>query len=460
MHYVFELIRYFTIDTIKKINKHSLMNYNFIGLLLILGLVFVASCKKDDGLQISTSTQILSFKLITPAEREGIIDYASKKVNFTSFKPYTNISKVVVEITISSGATVSPASGDTIDFSNGPIPFTVTNGGLTSTYMVSVIVDPPSRVAFVGEYTLASQITELDAKTAYSYLKSQYGTNLIYLAFKNINEFTLEYVDVIYYYQDTDTTKNFGTLIPSIAKSENVVKALKKWHQSGGHFILAGHAPTYLGILDRLPKYGNETFENNPFRPALYNSKIGSWDSLQAGINFNLNPQNKPTNSQLETNNINQTIFTGLYTDALHQAVPIKTYLNYTYFPLQSFGFKENHFSAWDIASLEAIPGYQGLNNFQKAEKFEKEVECKILANSSSVTDMSSATVIEFKSRSKNTGEGTIIAIGDASYDWNQNPSQEAPMKPSWFVGDNYFNGQLPNTITLTTNCIDYLLAR
>ena len=239
------------------------MKFKFIWMLLIVNGLFVASCKKDDGIETSTSTQILTFKLITPAAREGIIDYGSKKVNFTSFKPYTDISAVTVEITVSPGATVSPTSGSEVNFSNGPVPFTVTNGSKSSVYMVTIVVDPPARVAFISDYTLASQITESDTKAAYDFLKKNYGSNLIYIAFKNINKYTLEYVDVIFYYQNPDTLKTYETLLPSIATNSNVVSELKTWFNEGGHFILAGHAIKYLKYLERLPDSDKISFESN-----------------------------------------------------------------------------------------------------------------------------------------------------------------------------------------------------
>jgi hypothetical protein len=437
---------------------YSLMKYNFFGLLLICITFSMSSCSKDDTPELSTSTRILTFKLVYPGEREGSIDYASKKIAFSSYQPYTDVTSVIVSITVSNGASVSPASGSEVDFSNGPVKFTVTNGTNTSEYLVTVVVDPPSRIAFIGDYTLASQITEPDTRAAYDFLKKYYGTDLIYIAFKNINEFTLEYVDVIYYYENPDTLLKEIALIPSIGKATSTVKALKKWYdEDGGHFVFAGQGAAYMQYLDRLPFSDMYDDTINPFRPKLFNTKPGDWSQEQGGINFNLNPLEIQTNTQKQWNNNGNRLFFSMYKDSTKQVVPPLSYYSYNYFPTQSYGWKENHYLMWDIAGLGVVSGYNGLNNFQKAEKFESDAICKILGNNVNVTDLSSASFIEFFPR--NTNEGTVIAIGDPAYDWSQVKPTDA-VKPDWYTGEFFINAHIENVGNWTVNCINYLLSK
>lgn len=431
------------------------MKYNLLG--LILFVLLLSSCSKDDTPEITTSTRILTFKLVTPGEREGSIDYGAKKISFASYKPYTDVSKVIVNITVSNGASVSPASGSEVDFSNGPVKFTVTNGSNTSEYLVTVVVDPPSRVAFIGDYTLASQITEPDTRAAYDFLKKHYGTDLIYIAFKNINEYTLEYVDVIYYYENPDTVINANALIPTIAKATSTIKTLKTWYDNGGHFVLAGQGPEYMRYLDRIPFSSKYDYKDNPFRPSLFDTSMGTWIQDQGGINFNLNPTKKQTNTQKQWNNESNALFFNMYKDSLKQVVPSPIYYDYSYFPTQSYGYVENHGLVWDIAGLELVPGYTGLNHFQKAEKFEQDANCKILGNNAATLDLNSASFIEFYPR--NNSEGTIIAIGDPAYDWNQSKPNDVT-KPAWFEGDIFINKHVANVSQWTINCIDYLLTK
>ena len=79
---------------------------------------------------------ILSFVLFG---REGIIEQNSGTITIT-LPQGTNVSAVIPQITVSDGASVSPASGQVVDLSS-PTAFTVKHGNETKVYIVSVVFE-------------------------------------------------------------------------------------------------------------------------------------------------------------------------------------------------------------------------------------------------------------------------------------------------------------------------------
>ena len=74
------------------------------------------------------------------ANRDGAIDEENGTITFT-VNYGTDLSNVALNIVTSKGATVSPASGERVDFSKGPVNYTVTAAdGSTKTYAISFII--------------------------------------------------------------------------------------------------------------------------------------------------------------------------------------------------------------------------------------------------------------------------------------------------------------------------------
>jgi hypothetical protein len=90
----------------------------------------VKSCTTNKGEKV-----IRTFSIGTA---QGIIDEAAKTIHV--LVPFTtNLAQITPVITLSSGATVSPASESVVDFSGGPVNFTVTaQNGTTKVYTVTV----------------------------------------------------------------------------------------------------------------------------------------------------------------------------------------------------------------------------------------------------------------------------------------------------------------------------------
>jgi hypothetical protein len=103
--------------------------------LALAALMLLAGCKKE-----SSEKKILSFKFAAPAV-EATIDESAKTI--VAVVPFgTSVTGLVPMITISDKATVVPASGTVVDFTN-PVDFTVTaEDGSSVVYKATVTVDP------------------------------------------------------------------------------------------------------------------------------------------------------------------------------------------------------------------------------------------------------------------------------------------------------------------------------
>lgn len=103
--------------------------------LALAALMLLAGCKKE-----SSEKKILSFKFAAPAVEATISESAHTIVAVVPFG--TNVTGLVPMITVSAKATVVPASGTVVDFTN-PVDFTVTaEDGSMVVYKATVTVDP------------------------------------------------------------------------------------------------------------------------------------------------------------------------------------------------------------------------------------------------------------------------------------------------------------------------------
>ena len=101
----------------------------------LAALMLLASCNKE-----SSEKKILTFKFAAPAVEATISESAHTIVAVVPFG--TNVTGLVPIITVSEKATVVPASGTVVDFTN-PVDFTVTaEDGSTVVYKATVTVDP------------------------------------------------------------------------------------------------------------------------------------------------------------------------------------------------------------------------------------------------------------------------------------------------------------------------------
>lgn len=109
------------------------------GLFLLLGLsLSLVSCKKDDP-DPEKEAKITAFAVTNAGGAGNVrIEGAINNLNILVAVPYeTNVTALTVEVALSEGATVVPASGSTLDFTEAR-NFVVTNGDARNTYVVTV----------------------------------------------------------------------------------------------------------------------------------------------------------------------------------------------------------------------------------------------------------------------------------------------------------------------------------
>lgn len=144
--------------------------FSFKNLLLAsVAIVFgVTSCQPVD--ELSKEAQITSFTFDTSIEANSIVTsqpvIEGNTITFTVSASATDtlLSALVPTITVSEGATVSPASGSSVDFSNGHVTFTVTaqDGTTNATYTATATFDEPTfpiDEQLAGEYKGLIDIT-------------------------------------------------------------------------------------------------------------------------------------------------------------------------------------------------------------------------------------------------------------------------------------------------------------
>ena len=122
----------------------------------------------------SEETKILTFHLSRQSE-EPVIGDSTISVNVRSG---TNLATLKPEITVSPKASISPASLEEVDFSNGPVVYTVTaENGRTQQWIVSVTVEKIYE-ANILTFSIPDQIGESVFENANIYIEVPVGYDL------------------------------------------------------------------------------------------------------------------------------------------------------------------------------------------------------------------------------------------------------------------------------------------
>tara|TARA_R110001583_G_scaffold122569_1_gene273852 strand:- start:5938 stop:7794 length:1857 start_codon:yes stop_codon:yes gene_type:complete len=194
----------------------------------------------------------------------GIIDndLSTITVILPSGSDLTSITPV---ITFNDELTVSPASGEVQDFSQGLVTYTVTNlEGLTKEYQVTAsAANSTQKVVFLGEADCINTLADDDAKSAAEYLRAQYPDDFTYIKIANVTEAALANTNVVMLYYLTpltDGTQYFATdsdvmtLLPSeLQPGASQATALTNWYKNGGNLFLAGDPTSFIHVLGRMP---------------------------------------------------------------------------------------------------------------------------------------------------------------------------------------------------------------
>lgn len=204
--------------------------------------------------------KITSFKI---NETNGVINESEGKI-IVDMPVGTNLSSLSPVITVPEGQVLSPASGQTQNFSN-PVTYTVTNSeNLTKQYVVTVTTNAFSgtKYAFFGEQASISALVDDDAKAAALWMQQTFGSNFVYIPFSQITPETLANVKVgmLYYLTSKEnvgysaSSTNVSTMLPAgLRKGQAQSNAIKAWVKSGGRMFLAGDPTPLIFSIDRVP---------------------------------------------------------------------------------------------------------------------------------------------------------------------------------------------------------------
>ena len=168
----------------------------------------------------------------------------------------TDLAHLTPTITVTEGATVTPASGTPCDFTN-PVDFTVTYGSASTVYTVSVKVMGKPKALYAG---LAATQQQLNAEeqTACSWLLSTIeGAQYASFADLAAGQIDLSECKVIWWHLHKDGgIDGKGQFEANAAEALLAIDALKAYYNAGGCFLLTRYAtylPAYLGEADCVP---------------------------------------------------------------------------------------------------------------------------------------------------------------------------------------------------------------
>lgn len=331
----------------------------------------------------------------------GAIDHVSKKINII-LSGETDVTELKPEIVLSSGVSISPASGETVDFTN-PVGFTVKAGDHQEDYTVTVTRRGTGlKVAYLGLAESRSAINDLDEKAAGDWLFNTFS-DATYISFDDIMDGAAleDYATIWWHYDEAQE-------LPAKAKNQAVVNALKAYRAGGGNLLLTTFAAQYVETLGVVPagKGPNNVFGDFPPHGGV--DEDNSW-----GISFK-GREDHPLYEGIET-----------YEDG-------KAYF------LEKGTFRLNHTAWW---FLPEWGGYENGANWRSqtgginlaSEAWDDHLDGRV-------------AIAEFPGSEE---DGNVIVIAFGAYDWyNEMDNDNKPSKP---------NGFLPNIERLTENAIKYL---
>lgn len=190
--------------------------------------------------------KILTFRLNN--SYIGVIDQTARTI--TVRVPSTvDVTSLTPTITTSDGATVTPASGQAVDFTE-PVDFTVVYNTASTTYTVTVIVSDACEAAYVG---LASSFDELNAEeqAAATWMLNNIP-NSQYISFAEIaaGSVDLSECQIIWWHlhidNGIDSMDKFNNAAPDAVSAASEMKEL---YENGTNFLLTRYATYYAVYL-------------------------------------------------------------------------------------------------------------------------------------------------------------------------------------------------------------------
>ncbi len=284
---------------------------------------------------------------------------------------------------------------------------------------------------FIG-YESVDQIDDDDERAAAEWFESTYGENggVIYtpstISSLNVNDVKALWVAI-------DRVGLTWNTLPDAFGNETTLGVLRNYVKSGGNLLLTNHATMLVSKMGRVEE--TPTQDQNPmtgWTPTLYGSGEGGENNDVWGIGAVIG---SGLSEEKQQDHRNHAIYKGLST--------LMQDNKYVYFPLIGAGYKEDHNCMWKLSDRSnGNGGCFGNDDPAELANFEDNENCTVLGTWQQITDYYCAAVVEF--HAKDDWKGSILAIGAAAYEFNQNS------------GTNPYQSNIEK---LTSNSLDYLKA-
>ena len=227
-----------------------------------------SGCGSDDEMPVpQEDTSISIFEITAPFQAVGAISGTGISIDY----PFgEDVSGVTVAATIPAGASISPSSP--VDFSNGPVTFTVTNGASTGTYTVTLNEGPnPLRIVLVGDGPFDALPAE--SKIAYEWAIGEYNAEAAYFDFSDLTADAISTANVIWYHYvslpGVDADGNAAA--PQDANGDGIYQAsealpasaagaaglMEDFVKGGKNIVLSGSTSTLVGAMGRIDEQYN-----------------------------------------------------------------------------------------------------------------------------------------------------------------------------------------------------------
>lgn len=127
-----------------------------ISFFLFVGMLFTVTLSCNDEITFEDQVPDYTYSIIRSFDVNGqaaTINHTNGVITAT-LPAGSNLSNVTVDMALPEGATVDPASGSAVDFSTGPVIFTITNNGVSREYTATVAAfgDPMIMTFSIGDH--------------------------------------------------------------------------------------------------------------------------------------------------------------------------------------------------------------------------------------------------------------------------------------------------------------------
>lgn len=425
--------------------KKQFLNKKKAGIFLMIIMmisagVFFQSCG-DDEIKPGDAA-IISFKI---GEIQGTIDEGAKTIN-AELLAGTDVTALTPTIVISQGATISPASGASVNFTN-PVEYTVTDvsGTVINTYTVTITSAELRKMAFIGN---AAENTQsgwdackgtnydlMDDRTAAEWFKTAMasGVNeLTYLSFYDVaGGADLSKFHTIWIQYDGGTWGGVVSSFPNNGEDKHCllgeegvtwdvtcddvvnrfVLAVKNYYNAGGNILLGNYAGS---IVDEIGVVSKSDYAPN-----------NSWGGLSVDAGA--------------TNEAWMARWAGPPTSPLFANIIIGTDINIpppAFIMIEAGGEKKNRSNQYNLNWGPWAPNGDADPLTIRRAAFENLTGGKILIENGGRNEVQ---MVKWPAKDN---KGTVIAIIGGTYDW--------------YIGA--LSGADRNMKTLTKNSLNYLV--